>query len=493
MYNTIAMMRKIVRYLAGATVIAGVVSPLLAYCPSGCTPITSGPVTFCRCMIYETSNPNDRVQLVTDRTYSMLDVNGDGLVDIPFGVYLNGANGSYVLQNLDGGIPGTYSQVRISNAVGYGITPIGDINGDGIEDFAVASRDLNGDVDILLSPGTFPAIYSKNMIYLARLPNSIIGHGGYIWWSDYDGSINMYDIATITHYRRNDSLCGDGIAFGDFNNDGYIDAACSNYIPGSQGLYIYYFDGSSFSSPFVLDNTRPWQGIVAYDINRDGRTDIISVGTQVSVWLNNGYSWTEVPVDPSLAVMNGGYPPFTRVALAGIGCDTLIDIVVSTACPDDGEPLLVWYENLGDATAWAKHPIEYTGNYCFTRSTRHVYPYGLRVGFLDNGDGIDVVIVRDAPNQLWGYFTDTCGVAAWDSSEAVHEHLNPTGTSLDISPMKDGLVLKSPNPVAVSIYNLQGAKVYESVIQGERAVPLKKGIYFVRTPEKAYKVLVRDL
>ncbi|NPB03301.1 MAG: hypothetical protein GXO39_02660, partial [Thermotogae bacterium] len=51
-------------------------------CPSSCSVITSGPLTFCRCLIFTSSNSNDRIQLITDKSVTVVDVDGDGLRDI---------------------------------------------------------------------------------------------------------------------------------------------------------------------------------------------------------------------------------------------------------------------------------------------------------------------------------------------------------------------------------------------------------------------------
>ena len=431
---------------------------------------------------------------MTDRTFSMLDVDGDGLTDIPFGVYMAGNTGTYVLRKTSLGTPGTYTSVKISDTVAYGMTPIGDRNGDGIEDFAVACHDMFGGVYALTSLGTFPGVYSPMQLLAPGTftPNSIISVGGLVWWSDYRGSINMYDLSTNTLYSRNDSLCGDGIAVGDFNRDGYIDAACTNYGKrGIQGIFIYYFNGSSFYTYQVLDNTRPWQGITSYDINGDGYWDLIAVGTEVSVWLNTGSSWTEVTVDPALARRASSlYPPFTRVALAGLDCDDDIDIVVSTSCPNSGQPSLVWYENLGDATTWAKHPIETSGYSCFISS--RPYPYGLRVGFLDENGGIDIVIVRNNSNELWGYFTDTCGILGWDTNLVVRE--DPSQRELkaiDVLLGDGGVTLKSREPVSATIYNASGKRVFTATVVGSVFIPLRRGVYFVCSEERVRKVIIR--
>ncbi len=460
-------------------------------CPSGCTLIPSGPVDFCRCHLFTTTNSSDRVQLVTDRTYSMFDINGDLLTDIPFGIYARGNTGTYVLQKISPGIPGSYNAVKISDTVAYGMTPAGDRNADGIEDFAVACHDMYGGVYLLLSPGTFPSTYSPLELYppLRSTPNSIISAGNYVWWSDYRGFVHMYDMTTNTHIVSVDSLCGDGVAVGDFNLDGYIDVACTNYRSTNQGIYIHYFNGSSFLPAYVLDNSRPWQGITSYDIDGNGYRDLIAVGTEVSVWLNFGTYWTEVSVDPDLARRPGSYPPFSRVALAGIDCDSDIDIVVSTSCPNSGEPLLVWYENLGGATSWAKHPIETSGNSCFVGG--YPYPYGLRVGFLDEGPGIDIVIVRGASNQFWGYFTDTCGTLAYDSGLVVTE--KPTTPRLeDISVVSGGIILRAQSSLSARIYDASGRHISSVNLQAGKStfVPLNKGVYFVSIRRNLYKLVI---
>jgi len=144
-------------------------------CPSSCSVITSGPLTFCKCQIYE-GGPSDRIHLVTDKSVTIVDVDRDGLRDVPFSVWDRGAIGVWVLQQISLGIPGTFIAHRLNIRGAYGITNIGDINSDSIEDFAYTTHGTSHEVYLLLSGGSFPGTYSDILLLSGGTPNSIVGY-----------------------------------------------------------------------------------------------------------------------------------------------------------------------------------------------------------------------------------------------------------------------------------------------------------------------------
>ena len=465
-------------------------------CPSTCTTLTSGPLTFCRCLIY-TGGSSDRIQLVTDRSVTIVDVDGDGLRDIPFGVWYLGSQGAYILKQTSPGIPGTFTAYRISPEPAYGITNIGDVNGDGIEDFASAGHWENHSVYMILSDGTFPSYHDTLLRYhegSANNPNSIIGYGGMIFWSAYDGSVSFYDVSTNTLVVRNDSLCGDGIAFGDFNNDGYVDAACSRHgwATANHGLYIYYFNGSSFYAVDTVDRTGRWQGILSYDINGDGLLDIVGVSHWGSVWLNRGGYFEEIRIDSNLSagISSSDQNPFARVNIADLDCDGDMDIVAATACPPSGEAMLKWYEQV-DTTTWVVHPIDFSGYNCSAP-----YPYGVRVGLLDeitDTGRADIVIVKDGRNRIYAYYNvsdvGACQPLSYDDGTEILEAYTSVGWS--VNPTTGGITLISSRPLKVGIFNAAGKLVRKVEVSGTRFVPLPAGVFFIKADGKVKKVIVR--
>ena len=480
------------------------VSPLLAVslnaqtCPSSCTTITSGPLTFCRCLIY-TGGSSDRIQLVTDKSVTIVDVDGDSIRDIPFGVWYLGTQGAYVLKQTSPGIPGTFTAYRISPQPAYGITNIGDINDDGIEDFASAGHWENHSVYMIVSDGAFPSYHDTLLRYHTgsyNNPNSIVGRGGLIYWSAYDGSVSFYNAYTNTLVVRDDDLCGDGIAFGDFNLDGYIDAACSRHgwSTANHGLYVYYFNGSSFYDVDTVDRVGRWQGILAYDINGDSLPDIIAVSHWGSIWFNRGGYFEELRIDSNLSagISPSDQNPFSRVNIADLDCDGDMDIVAATACPPSGGAVLKWYEQV-DTTTWVVHPIDFGGNSC---SGTDPYPYGVRVGLLDETTDTgraDIVIVKDSKNLLYAYYNvsdvGACHPLSYDDGTEVLEKSQDLG--LKIAPTTGGITLTSSIPIRVELFNVAGKLVGKFEVSGTRFVPLPSGVFFVKVGSEARKVVVR--
>lgn len=83
-----------------------------------------------------------------------------------------------------------------------------------------------------------------------------------------------------------------GITSGDFNSDGRIDLATSNFNDSTVSVLMGNGDGT-FANQVLLSlpaNSLPWE-IVAADITGDGRLDLVTanvVGRSVSVFVNNG-------------------------------------------------------------------------------------------------------------------------------------------------------------------------------------------------------------
>ena len=92
-----------------------------------------------------------------------------------------------------------------------------------------------------------------------------------------------------------------GITSGDFNGDGRIDLATSNFNDSTVSVLMGNGDGT-FASQVLLSlpsNSLPWE-IVAADITGDGRLDLVTanvVGRSVSVFVNNGSGVFSTRVD----------------------------------------------------------------------------------------------------------------------------------------------------------------------------------------------------
>ena len=237
------------------------------------------------------------------------DFNGDGIQDIAI------ANSSslYVLPNGDenrvtillGNSSGGFS-VAPGSPFSVGTNPtsvaVGDFNGDGIQDLAIANGG-GGDVTILLGNGSggFSAA-SGSPFAVGAVPISVaVG--------DFNGD-GIEDLATANYSSHNVTvLLGNGaggfsaatgspfavgtnpysVAVGDFNGDGFADLATANF--GSSDATVLLGNGSGgFSaatgSPFAA-GTEPFS-VAMGDFNGDGVSDlVIAGGDTVTVLLGN--------------------------------------------------------------------------------------------------------------------------------------------------------------------------------------------------------------
>jgi len=82
------------------------------------------------------------------------------------------------------------------------------------------------------------------------------------------------------------------VAVGDFNNDGKLDFALSSFKPDTGGFYIQIYLGNG-EGGFTAGQVLPLGAIqtfnvIARDLNKDGKIDLIDLGSPATVFLNNG-------------------------------------------------------------------------------------------------------------------------------------------------------------------------------------------------------------
>jgi hypothetical protein len=175
---------------------------------------------------------------------------------------------------------------------------LGDINGDGLLDLAVANSGSN-DVSILLgkSAGGFQ---SQLRFSVGESPNSLV-------LGDVDGDGNL-DLATINNYTDISILLGNGdgtfqpqihlsagndpqsLALGDLNADGAWDIAVSNRL--NDVLVLLSNSDGTFQEPKSFRVGRYPSDLALGDLNGDGNLDLAVVNGNfdgdVSVLIGNG-------------------------------------------------------------------------------------------------------------------------------------------------------------------------------------------------------------
>ena len=263
------------------------------------------------------------------------DFNGDGIQDLAV------ANYSF---------PGSPYAVG-ANPV---FVAVGDFNKDGIQDLAVANLNSNT-VSILLGTGsgTFAAPAGSSPFLAGYGPNSIaIG--------DFNGD-GIPDLA-MANYAGVSAILGTGsgtfitdqaspfpavgspasIVAADFNGDGIIDLAAVS--PGANSVTVLLGDGTG---AFVAEQVSPYPvaggpyALVTGDFNGDGMADLATVNhnTNGTVTVLLGSQTGQTPQNINFNLIAGaafGTPPFTIAATASSGVSVGFASVTPAVCTVTG-------------------------------------------------------------------------------------------------------------------------------------------------------------
>ncbi len=288
---------------------------------------------------------------------------------------------------------------------------VGDFNGDGIQDLAVAN-DGAGSVTILLGkgdgtftaaaapPGTFSgpdAILTADFNGDGKLDLAVLNGGNNtvtILLGNGNGTFSVPDVASPTTGSNPLSFVA-----GDFNGDGKVDIAVANYRSNNLTILLGNGDGS-----FTATDAAPATGsfpaaIVAGDFNKDGKLDLAvdnqcgtaggcTAGT-VTILLGDGTG----NFTPAAASPTTGSGPVT-MAVADFNGDGNLDLAVpsdcgsSGTCTTNGAVTILLGDGTGKFTASAS--MAATG----------LRPYGIVVGDF-NGDGKpDLAIANNDSNTV---------------------------------------------------------------------------------------------
>jgi len=222
------------------------------------------------------------------------DFNGDGKADLAVtnaGAQLT--NSSWVVTILLGNGDGMFTAAGNESVMGVGSLAlcVGDFNGDGIADLAVANYD-SSTISIMLGngDGTFQA---PTLINVGRGPSSIVT--------------------------------------ADFNNDGYADLAVTNHIDNSISILLGKGDGTFSAGASLTAGSAP-SGLVVADFNGDGKPDlgVVSGNSTVSIFLGNG----DVNGTFGAAIIHPTPSVPTDLAVGDFNGDGIADLAV-TAGPID--------------------------------------------------------------------------------------------------------------------------------------------------------------
>jgi len=232
----------------------------------------------------------------------------------------------------------------------------------GIDEGSIAFGDINNDgkLDLALTGLKTASPYKISTIYINNGTNLVEDSGW--WYPSYlldmsslafgdvnnDGKLDLIHMGCCDHLflftnngsslkeYQNDTISGgdqltgifDGsLAFGDINNDGYLDLATMGRE--AQRLGIYQWNGTAFvrndtiGVDFIADNMQ--QGSLAFiDINNDSKLDLISGGysygngSMTKVYINNNTVPNTLPSPPTTN-FSSNYSNITNVLTLGWG------------------------------------------------------------------------------------------------------------------------------------------------------------------------------
>ncbi|QQE67310.1 hypothetical protein GFS31_40230 [Leptolyngbya sp. BL0902] len=246
---------------------------------------------------YDATNPLTAAAPVavqdSPRSVALGDLNGDGILDMAVANFFSNTV-SIRLGDGQGGFGGTTN-------VAVGTQPqsvaLGDFNQDGNLDMAVANRGANT-VSILLGNGQGGFSAATN-VAVGTSPQSVV-----VGDFDNDGDL---DLAIANNGSANVSiLLGNGggtfgpatnvavgtlpfsMALGDFNNDGNADLVTTNAGSGDVSILLGNGNGT-FSPTTPISGLPSLRAVAVGDLNNDGKADLaVRFGINVGFYLGNG-------------------------------------------------------------------------------------------------------------------------------------------------------------------------------------------------------------
>ena len=263
-----------------------------------------------------------------------------------------------------------------------------DLNGDGIEDVILTAPPSNVAVFLGKGNGTFQ---NRTTVSLSNYPNTV-AVGDFNGDGKPDMAVAMNNANTLAVLLGN----GDGtfqapayitvgtaiagLAVSDFDGDGKTDLVISLWNPGAIAVLLGSGDGT-FQTPLVSSVGHPYSGpIAAGDFNRDGKPDVAVASQdagQVVVMLGNGDGTFQAPAN------NAVFAP-DSLAIGDLNDDGKLDLVVGGDSPS-------LYVLLGNGDGSFQSPVSYSAG---------GYNVGVAIGDF-NGDGkLDVAVASNAWNYV---------------------------------------------------------------------------------------------
>jgi hypothetical protein len=320
------------------------------------------------------------------------DFNNDGKLDLA-----TANHDSNNVSLLYGKGDGTFQIAPGTLAVGSAPIAIvsGDFNGDGRTDLATANADSQS-VSVILgsAPGVFlPHLdYSANGAPLSLTKADVNGDGVTDLVVGKDNAVGvMLGNGNGTFGAIQDTTVATGsyyVATGDFNGDGKLDVAITNYQRDTLSILLGKGDGT-FQTPMTVDGGAVPSGVIVGDFNGDGNADLAVANDSsttapggVRLLFGNGKGAFQTTTD----FATGAGP--IAVAWADVNGDGKLDLITANSAAGTVSVLL----GNGDGTFQA--PVNYLAG---------VGPDSIQVGDF-NGDGhLDIAVTDGGSSSAQGH------------------------------------------------------------------------------------------
>jgi hypothetical protein len=343
---------------------------------------------------------------------SLTDVDGDGNLDIILGtatqgIYTDGEVDTVpppVFQILMGRGDGTfvdspvYNVGSLSNTINAGVAT-GDFNGDGkLDVLALANSNNGGSASSLqVYPGDGQGNLGTAIVSSVNLASNhvvVVDVNGdkkpdlVLSGNGLAGSSNAGALVSVLLNQGDGTFAGEhdypiaaapvGLAVGDFNGDGRMDVAVGVTSGGGSSSGVYVMLGQAngtLGAPVQIDTSYSPTGLVAADLNGDGRTDLVvadkgfmtftgdsqQVNGALHVYLGNANGSFSTATAPATSATNYGV-----AALGDFNHDGLVDLIVSgniagTSASTPSSPNLYVLLGKGDGTFKAATTTAFVG------------------------------------------------------------------------------------------------------------------------------------
>ena len=313
---------------------------------------------------------------------AMQDLNGDGHVDLVVSIRrydkFRIADGIHVYTG-DGSGNWTAADRGLPDDMGYGGSDCGDFNGDGRPDVFYSGHDLP------------PRVFLN-----------FLGQDNANEWVGLD---SLEDLDGIS--------CSD-VALGDYNNDGFTDAAVMGFFPKTGGLYVLENNGGAEFHPKQQLMKRSHYGAIVhfFDVDGDGSLELVAATSKgPQVWRFRDNEWVQDSDGLPNTYGSGEISGIVRgIAARDLDGDGKAELAVACLPNEerDHPPIRLYRQTAEGWKLWGK-PLPVTES-CFDVTFANL-PNSTTGMFLAGQHGVLVVrLHRDGDHHVLGRIADTADV-----------------------------------------------------------------------------------